>query len=63
MSGSVKLGLYILLAVVGVTIVFKIVGAIVGLLMPILIIGGIALVIVGLVSGRRALGGGRRTLP
>lgn len=63
MSGSVKLGLYILAIVVGAAIVIKVVGAILGALLPWLLIAGVVLVIAGLVSGRKALGGGRRTLP
>lgn len=62
MSGSLKLGLYILLAVIVGYIAVKIVFGIIASLLPILIIGAVVLVIVGLVS-QKALGGGRRTLP
>ena len=62
MSGSLKLGLYILLAVIVGWIAVKIVFALVASLLPILIIGAVVLVVVGLVS-QKALGGGRRTLP
>jgi hypothetical protein len=62
MSGSLKLGLYILLAVIFGWIAIKIVMGLVASLLPILIIGAVVLVVVGLVS-QKALGGGRRTLP
>lgn len=58
MSGSLKLGLYILAAVIGAYILFAVVKAI----LPILIIAGIGLIVYGLVS-RKALSGSRRTLP
>lgn len=63
MSGSAKLGLYILLTVAGIWLGIRILGALISTLMPILVVAGIALVIYGVVSGRRALGVGRRTLP
>jgi hypothetical protein len=62
MSGSLKLGLYLLLAVIVGWFAIKIVLALVAPLVPILFIGAIVLVVVGLVS-QKALGGGRRTLP
>jgi hypothetical protein len=62
MSGSLKLGLYLLAAVLVISIGIKLLGALLGMLMPFLILAGVALVIYGLVS-RKALGGGRRTLP
>ena len=62
MSGSLKLGLYILLTVILGWFVFKVVVGLVAWLLPILIVGAVVLVIVGLVS-QKALGGNRRTLP
>ncbi len=62
MSGPLKLGLYLLAIVLAAVLAVKILSVALGLLMPILIIAGIVLVVYGLVS-RKALGGGRRTLP
>lgn len=62
MSGSTKLGLYILLAVVIGFFAVKMVFAIFASLLPILILVGLGLLVVGVVS-RKALAGGRRTLP
>jgi hypothetical protein len=62
MSGSLKLGLYILLAVIVGWFAVKIILGLVSWLLPILIVGAIVLVVVGIVS-QKALGGGRRTLP
>ena len=58
MSGSVKLGLYLLLAVVAVYVGLMLIKP----LMTIAILAGVGLVVYGLVS-RKALSGGRRTLP
>ena len=58
MSGSLKLGLYIVGAVIAIYLAFKVVS----MLLPILILAGIGLIVYGLVS-RKALSGGRRTLP
>ena len=62
MSGSLKLGLYLLLAVIVGWFVFKLVLGLVSMILPILIVGAVVFVIVGLVS-QKALGGGRKTLP
>ncbi len=67
MSGSVKLGLIILAVVLlgglAIQVVGWVIGGLLSLLVPVLVLGAIALVIYGLV-GRKALGGGRRrTLP
>ena len=62
MSGSLKLGLYILLAVIVGWFAVKIILGLMSTLLPILIIGAIVLVVVGIVS-QKALGGGRRPLP
>lgn len=62
MSGSIKLGIYILLAVILGYFAFKLVLGVLSMAIPILIVAGIALVIFGVVS-RKALGGSRRTLP
>jgi hypothetical protein len=58
MSGSVKLGLAIIATVVAVYIAIKLVT----LLTPFLILAAIGLIVYGVVS-RKALSGGRRTLP
>ena len=67
MSQSAKFVVGLIAAVIGVWIVLKVVGVIVGtilsLLVPIAIIGGIGLVVYMLVSRKYALPGGRRFLP
>jgi hypothetical protein len=67
MSQSAKFVVGLIAAVIGVWIVLKVVGVIVGtilsLLVPIAIIGGIGLVVYMLVSRNNALPGGRRFLP
>jgi hypothetical protein len=62
MSGSLKLGLYILIGVIVVWFGIKLLMSLVATILPILILGAVVLVVVGLVS-QKALGGGRRTLP
>lgn len=62
MSGSLKLGLYILIAVIVGWFAVKLVAGLLSLLMPLLIVAAVGLIIVGFVR-HRALGGGRRTLP
>lgn len=67
MSGSIKLGLYIILGVFAVYLALKVVvglvASLIGLLIPIAIIGGIGLLFYGLVS-RKSLGGRNgRSLP
>jgi hypothetical protein len=66
MSGSVKLGLYILLGVIAAYVALKILTGVVSMLLsilvPVLIIGGVLLVVYHVV-GRKALGGNRRYLP
>lgn len=60
MSGSLKLGLMILAAVVA----FYVLGWLLKSLLTIAVIAGVVLVVVGLVaSSRRALSGSRRFLP
>jgi hypothetical protein len=67
MSQSAKFVVGLIAAVIGVWIVLKVVGVIVGtilsLLVPIAIVGGIGLVVYMLVSRNNALPGGRRFLP
>jgi len=67
MSGSIKLGLYIILGVFAaywaVKIVLGLVASVLGFLIPIAIIGGIGLILYGLVT-RKSLGGRNgRSLP
>ncbi|MEA2553924.1 MAG: hypothetical protein QOJ65_2100 [Fimbriimonadaceae bacterium] len=62
MSGSVKLGLYILIGVVVGYFALKFLLALVWTFLPVLILVGVGLLVVGVVS-RKALGGSRRTLP
>jgi hypothetical protein len=67
MSSPVKVGLLLIVGVVGLVIAVKIVTAIVGtllgLLIPLAILGGIGLVVYGLVTKSNSLPGGRRYLP
>ncbi len=66
MSGTTKLILYILLTVVvgwvAVKLVSALLGMLMGILVPVVVIGGVVLLI-SLIVNRKALGGGRRTLP
>lgn len=66
MSGTTKLILYILLTVVvgwvAVKLVSALLGMLMGILVPVVVIGGVVLLISFIVN-RKALGGGRRTLP
>jgi hypothetical protein len=66
MSGSVKLGIIILCAVLfgGIVIrmLFGLVTNLLAIITPLAIIAGIGLIAYGLIN-RRALGGGRRYLP
>lgn len=59
MSGSLKLGLLIL----GAVVAFYVLNWIVKSLITVAIIGGVVLVIAGVISSSKSLGGGRRTLP
>lgn len=59
MSGSLKLGLLIL----GAVVAFYVLNFILRSLITVAIIGGVVLVIAGVVSSSKSLGGGRRTLP
>ena len=62
----VKLGAYVILGVIAIAIAVKIItgaiAAVLGLIIPLAIVGGIGLILYGLISGR-PLGGGRRYLP
>lgn len=62
MSGTTKLIVYILLTVVVGWIAVKILMGLFFMALPFIVVGAIVLLIAGLVS-RKALGGGRRTLP
>ena len=62
MSGSLKLGLYILAAVIVGYFAFHLVAFLFSKFIWILILGAVVLIVAGLVS-QKALGGGRRTLP
>lgn len=59
MSGSIKLGLILIVAVLVLGTVARLVTSVIGLLLPIAIIAGIGLIVYGLVS-RKPLGSGRR---
>jgi len=62
----VKLGAYLILGVIAIWIALKVITGIVsgllGLIIPLAIVGGIGLILYGVISGR-PLGGGRRYLP
>ena len=62
MSGTTKLIVYILLAVVFGWIAVKVVLHLFYMALPFIVIGAVVLFVAGLVS-RKALGGSRRTLP
>ena len=66
MSGPLKLGIILIVGVVvlglAFNIVVKLIGSLIGLLVPLALVAGIGLVLYGLLS-RKALGGGRRYLP
>jgi hypothetical protein len=66
MSSTTKNILLLLFGLIAVYVVLgvvlKLTMAIIGMIMPILIVGGIVYVLY-LTFGRKALGGGRRTLP
>ena len=70
MSGNLRLGILIILAVVGLGIAFKIISAVflgtlhlvTSLIFPLAIVVGVGLILYSLFS-RKALGGGRRYLP
>lgn len=66
MSGTTRLALMLLALVFAGFIVYQLVASVVtallSLLVPILVVGAVAVVLYYLI-GRRALGGGRRILP
>ena len=62
MSGSMKLGIIIILTVVLGGLVVKLAGSLLSLIAPLAIVAGVGLIIYGLIN-RKALGGGRRYLP
>ena len=63
----VKLGAMLIFAVIAVWLGLKIAGALlaglISLILPLAIVAGIGLILYGLISGGRPLGGGRRYLP
>lgn len=63
MSGSLKLGLIIIGAVLGIKLVMVIVGSLWSWVMPLAIVAGIGLIVFGLVSRKALTGGRRRYLP
>ena len=66
MSGSLKLGIILIVGVIILGLTFKLlvnlIGGIISLLMPLAFVAGIGLILYALLS-RKALGGGRRYLP
>lgn len=66
MSGTLKLGIILIVGVIvlglAFNIVMGIVGKILGLLVPLAFVAGIGLILYAILS-RKALGGGRRYLP
>lgn len=66
MSGSLKLGIILIVGVIVLGLTFKLlvnlIGGIISLLMPLAFVAGIGLILYALLS-RKALGGGRRYLP
>lgn len=59
MSGSLKLGVMLILGVIAVGLAISIIKSVMALITPLAIVLGIGLVIYGLIN-RSALGGGRR---
>jgi hypothetical protein len=59
MSGSIKLGLILIVAVLVLGTVVRLVSSVLGFLVPLAIIAGVGLIVYGLVS-RKPLGSGRR---
>lgn len=62
MSNPAKLGIYLLVGVIGLLIAVKLIATILGWLLPLIVVAGIALIVFGLVS-RKSLGGSGRSLP
>ncbi|BBO24145.1 MAG: hypothetical protein HND43_07930 [Armatimonadetes bacterium] len=63
MSGSLKLGVVLILGVIGVALAISVLKSLINLIMPIAIVAGVGLILYGLIN-RKALGGsGRRYLP
>lgn len=66
MSGTLKLGIILIVGVIVLGLAFKIVmgivGQILGLIVPLAFVAGIGLILYAILS-RKALGGGRRYLP
>ncbi|MFN8220241.1 MAG: hypothetical protein U0S12_08950 [Fimbriimonadales bacterium] len=66
MSGSLKLGLILIAAVLFGGLLLRVVTGLVagiwGMITPIALVAGVCLVVFGLIN-RKALGGGRRYLP
>jgi hypothetical protein len=63
MSGPAKLGVYLILGVIGLVVVLKVLGILLSLLVPLAIVAGIGLVIYGFATRNNSLPGGRRFLP
>ncbi len=59
MSGSLKLGLILVFGAIAAGLVISIAKSLLGLLVPIAIVGGIGLILYSFIN-RKALGGGRR---
>lgn len=59
MSGSIKLGLIIIGAVLVLGVVLNVVRSLMGFIVPVAIFAGVGLIIYGFV-GRKSLGGSRR---
>lgn len=59
MSGSLKLGVMLILGVLAVAIAINIIRGLLNLLIPLAVVAGIGLIVYGLVS-RSSIGGGKR---
>lgn len=62
MSNPVKIGVVIILAIVGVYAAIALVGSLLKMIVPIAIFAAIGLILYGVVT-RKSLGGGGRSLP
>ena len=62
MSSPMKLGVYLILGALGLLIVVQVARSLLGLVLPLAIVGGVGLILYSVIN-RKALGGGKRYLP
>lgn len=59
MSGSLKLGIMLIVGVLALSLIVSIAGRLISLILPLAIVAGVGLILYSLIN-RKALGGGRR---